>query len=142
MVIRLAGGAGSGIFRKMLLPMTTLQTDRKVLLYKLYDSINARDIDAVLDSMHHDVSWANGMEGGFVSGHEEIRQYWQRQWEYIDPHFKPVQCDAIGSGEVVVEVHQIIRDLLGNIISIKDVQHLFWFEEGYIRTMRILPMKA
>jgi ketosteroid isomerase-like protein len=122
--------------------MTTLLTDRKTLLNKTYDSINARDIDAALEYMHPDVSWANGMEGGIVSGHEEIRQYWQRQWEYIDPHMQPVQVDATESGQVVVEVHQIIRDILGNIISIKNVQHVFWFEDGCIRAMRIFPTIA
>lgn len=123
-------------------PMTTLQTDRKALLYKTYDSINTRDIDAVVGNMHPDVSWANGMEGGFVSGREEIRQYWLRQWEYIDPHLKPIQSEATESGQVVVDVHQIIRDLLGNIISIKNVQHVFWFEDGFIRAMRIFPVSA
>lgn len=122
--------------------MTILETDRKALLYKTYDSINARDIDAVIGYMHPEVSWANGMEGGFVSGRDEIRQYWQKQWEYIDPHLKPMQCDATESGQVVVEVHQIIRDLLGNIISIKNVQHVFWFEDGYIRAMRVVPVIA
>jgi ketosteroid isomerase-like protein len=122
--------------------MTTLLTDRKTLLYKIYDYINARDIDAALEHMHPDVSWANGMEGGFALGHEEIRQYWQRQWEYIDPHLQPIQCDATEPGQVVVEVHQIIRDLLGNIISIKNVQHVFWFEDGRIRAMRVNPTTA
>jgi ketosteroid isomerase-like protein len=126
----------------MHLPMTTLLTDRKTLLYKIYDYINARDIDAALEHMHPDVSWANGMEGGFALGHEEIRQYWQRQWEYIDPHLQPIQCDTTEPGQVVVEVHQIIRDLLGNIISIKNVQHVFWFEDGRIRAMRVNPTTA
>lgn len=52
-------------------------TDR---LRHLYDRFNARDIEAALGMMHHDLLWANGMEGGHVSGHNEVRRYWTRQW--------------------------------------------------------------
>lgn len=34
---------------------------------------------AVLAGMHPHVEWPNGMEGGYVHGHEEARAYWTRQ---------------------------------------------------------------
>src|SRR5467141_1161513 len=55
------------------------------LLEHLYDRFNARDMEAVLATMHLDVMWANGMEGGHVHGHDGVRNYWTRQWAIIDP---------------------------------------------------------
>jgi hypothetical protein len=34
------------------------------LLERLYERFNARDMEAVLATMHPDVIWPNGMEGG------------------------------------------------------------------------------
>jgi ketosteroid isomerase-like protein len=41
-------------------------SDEVDLLKRVYDRFNARDMEAVLASMHEDVMWANGMEGGHV----------------------------------------------------------------------------
>ncbi|KAM3114137.1 nuclear transport factor 2 family protein [Phormidesmis sp. 146-33] len=49
------------------------------LLRKAYQAFNTRDIDTVLSLLHPDVAWANGMEGGYVHGHAEVRDYWNRQ---------------------------------------------------------------
>ena len=64
--------------------------DRIDLLKHLYDRFNARDIDAVLASLHPDVVWANGMEGGHVHRHDGIREYWTRQWSMFDPRVDPI----------------------------------------------------
>ena len=42
------------------------------LLEHLYDRFNARDMEAVLATMHPDVMWANGLEGGFVYRHDGV----------------------------------------------------------------------
>jgi len=36
---------------------------------------------------------------------------------------------------IVVDAHQIIRDLSGNIVSIRNLQHLFQIEDALIKTM-------
>jgi hypothetical protein len=54
-------------------------------LRELYAAFNARDIERALSAMHHDVEWANGMEGGSVHGRKAVRDYWTRQWQSIDP---------------------------------------------------------
>jgi hypothetical protein len=59
------------------------------LLERLYDSFNARDIGAALATMHPDVVWANGLEGGHVHGHDGVRDYWTRQWAMMDSHAEP-----------------------------------------------------
>jgi hypothetical protein len=44
--------------------------------------------------MTPDVDWANGWEGGSVSGREAVRDYRRHQWEEIDfPDRGGVQAD-------------------------------------------------
>jgi hypothetical protein len=103
------------------------------LLKLLYDRFNARDMEAVLASMHEDVIWANGMEGGHVHGRDGVRSYWTRQWAMIDPHVEPVGFSKGSNGEVVVEVHQIVRDLQGRLLADQMVGHIFEIENGLVR---------
>ncbi len=81
--------------------------------------------------------WANGMEGGHVHGRDEVRKYWTRQWAMIDPHVEPVAFAHGPQGELAVEVHQLVRDLKGNILVDQIVGHLFRIENGLIRRFDI-----
>jgi ketosteroid isomerase-like protein len=103
----------------------------------VYDRFNARDIETVLAAMHHDVMWANGMEGGHVRGRDGVRSYWTRQWAMIDPHVAPVAFSAGSGGEVVVEVHQIVRSLQGDILVDQMVGHIFRIEDGSVKRFDI-----
>ncbi len=47
------------------------------LIREAYSAFNARDIDAVLTMMHPEVNWPNGWEGGYVKGHEGVRDIGQ-----------------------------------------------------------------
>ena len=107
------------------------------LLEHLYDRFNARDMEAVLATMHLDVMWANGMEGGHVHGHDGVRNYWTRQWAIIDPHVVPANFSAGADGATNVEVHQTVRDLKGSLLSDKMVGHIFRIEDGLIRRFDI-----
>lgn len=107
------------------------------LLKRVYDRFNARDMDSVLAALHHDVTWANGMEGGHVLGRDEVRSYWTRQWAMVDPRVEPVEFSAGQEGETVVEVHQVVRDLDGNLLADKMVGHIFRFENGLIKRFDI-----
>jgi ketosteroid isomerase-like protein len=107
------------------------------LLEHLYDRFNARDMEAVLATMHRDVTWANGMEGGHVYGHDGVRNYWTRQWAMIDPHVEPAGFSAGADGATNVEVHQTVRDLKGSVMSDKMVGHIFRIEHGLIRRFDI-----
>jgi hypothetical protein len=86
-------------------------------LKRIYDCFNARDMDA---AMHGDVIWANGMEGGHVHGRDEVRRYWTRQWTVIDPHVEPIAFAEGPQGEVVVEIHQVGRDLGSALFLIEE----------------------
>jgi hypothetical protein len=107
------------------------------LLKRLYERFNARDIEAALATMHGEVMWANGMEGGHVFGHDGVRAYWTRQWAMIDPHVEPINFSTLADGGTEVEVHQTVRNLDGRMLSDKTVRHVFRIEEGLIRRFDI-----
>jgi len=111
-------------------------TDQDLFL-KTYEAFNPRDIDAVLATMHPDVDWPNGMEGGRVHGREAVRQYWLRQWSQIDPRVEPLKFFADESGTIVVDVHQVVRDLGGNLLAERMVQHVYRIDQGLIQSMGI-----
>jgi ketosteroid isomerase-like protein len=112
-------------------------SDQVEFLQRVYRGFNARDIESVLAAMHHNVIWANGMEGGHVYGRDEVRKYWARQWTMIDPSVEPVEFSSDAEGEIVVEVHQVVRDLNGNLLADKMVGHLFQIENGLIKRFDI-----
>jgi hypothetical protein len=112
-------------------------SDEVDLLKLVYDRFNARDMETVLAAMHEDVLWANGMEGGHVRGRNEVRSYWTRQWAMIDPHVEPVAFSSGLDGEVIVEVHQVVRDLNGNLLADKMVGHVFRIENGLVKRFDI-----
>jgi nuclear transport factor 2 (NTF2) superfamily protein len=107
------------------------------LLKRIYDGFNARDMESVLAAMHDDVIWANGMEGGYVHGRDEVRGYWTRQWAMIDPRVEPVEFSSGTEGEIVVEVHAVVCDLSGKILEDKMVGHVFRVENGLIKRFDI-----
>jgi hypothetical protein len=111
--------------------------DTERLLARTYAALNARDIEAVLTAMHPEVAWPNGMQGGIVLGHGGIRDYWTRQWGLIDPSVEPMGFSPTGDGRVVVKVHQVVRDLAGNILKDQVVRHMYAFEDDLIKSMEI-----
>ena len=110
--------------------------DREILA-AAYRDFNARRIEDVLARMHPDVEWANGMEGGHVNGREGVRAYWTRQWSILDPHVEPMSIERDQDSRYVVEVHQVVRDLQGNILVDTIVHHAYRLAAGLIERMDI-----
>jgi hypothetical protein len=110
--------------------------DREILT-AAYRDFNSRRIEDVLARMHPDVEWANGMEGGHVNGREGVRAYWTRQWSILDPHVEPLSIERDQESRYVVEVHQVVRDLLGNILVDTIVYHAYRLTDGLIERMDI-----
>jgi hypothetical protein len=102
-----------------------------------YEAFNARDIDRALQAMHADVEWPNGLEGGYVHGHEAVRDYWTRQWTLIDPRVEPRRFTTDDAGRIVVDVHQIVRDLTVRVMSDQMVQHVYEIKDGLVERMEI-----
>ena len=111
--------------------------DQTEFLKRLYDRFNARDMEAVLADLAPDVVWANGMEGGHVHGRDGVRSYWTHQWAMIDPHVEPTAFSEGSEGETVVEVHQVVHDLDGNLLMDQMVGHIFRIEDGLVHRFDI-----
>jgi predicted N-acetyltransferase YhbS/nuclear transport factor 2 (NTF2) superfamily protein len=107
------------------------------LLEGTYEAFNARDVDRALATMHPDVDWPNGMDGGRVHGHDAVREYWTRQWRSIDAHVTPVRFVAEDGGRIVVDVRQVIRDRAGSLVRDEMVQHVYRLGEGLVRSLEI-----
>jgi hypothetical protein len=112
-------------------------SDETEFLIHLYERFNARDMETVLAALREDVVWANGMEGGHVHGRDGVCDYWTRQWAIVDPHVEPVGFSTGADGEVIVEVHQVVRNLQGEMLVDQMVGHIFRIEDGLVKRFDI-----
>ncbi len=98
------------------------------LIKQLYEDFNARKVDALLAKTAQDVMWANGMEGGYVQGHQGLRDYWERQWSSLNPQIKAVGFSKTEAGAILVEalfsgkcLEQEFKDMpAGHVFDIKN----------------------
>ena len=111
-------------------------TERETL-YTAYRDFNARNIEAILSRMHPEVEWANGMEGGHVHGRDAVRDYWTRQFTIVNPHVEPLSIEPDKQGRWLVEVHQVVHDIAGNLLRDTVVYHTYLFRDGLIARMDI-----
>ena len=107
------------------------------LIHTCYAAFNARDIDAALEGLHRDVDWPNAIDGVRLHGHDEVREYWKRQFQTIDPRVDPQMISEDEQGRFVVDVHQVVRDLDGGVIADQHVQHVYTVSTGLIARMDI-----
>ncbi|WP_281632343.1 nuclear transport factor 2 family protein [Flavobacterium luteolum] len=107
------------------------------IIEKAYNAFNERNIANCLSTMQDDVQWSKAWEGGYISGHDEIREYWTRQWTEINPKVLPVGFDERENGSLEVKVRQTVKDLQGNLMFDGLVKHVYTFQDGLIKTMDI-----
>lgn len=112
------------------------------LLCAAYRDFNVRNVEAVISRLHPEVEWANGMEGGHVHGRDEVRAYWTRQFSTLNPHVEPLSVEPDGSGRWVLEVHQVVHDIAGNLLLDTTVYHTYQFRDGLISRMDITQTAA
>lgn len=112
-------------------------SENRQFLQNLYDAFNRREIETIISLMRADVKWANGLEGGFVYGRDAVREYWTNQFESIQPELETLNFETDEKGRNVVTVHQIVRDLEGNVIADAEVQQIFTIENGEISVYEI-----
>jgi ketosteroid isomerase-like protein len=106
------------------------------LIRDLYASFNARDIEAVLAHLAPDVDWPNAWEGGRLHGHQEVREYWTRQFSAIDGQVEPTEIVAEGE-TAIVTVHQTVHDLDGNLVDDRVVTHTYTFRDDKVARMDV-----
>jgi len=109
--------------------------DTRAVIEQAYSAFNRRDIDGALALMTKDVSWPKASEGGKVVGKEEVRAYWTRQWGEFDGHVEPLKITEEEGGKVRVKVHQLVKNLQGEVIWEGEVLHIFTVISGLIVAM-------
>ena len=107
------------------------------IIEKAYAYFNERNIDAVLGLMHVNVEWPNGWEGGYVFGKDAVKNYWLRQWKELNPAVFPVKVVLLPGDSVAVDVHQVVKDMKGDLIMDGMIRHNYFFEKGLIKRMEI-----
>lgn len=108
------------------------------LLRKSYAAFNARDIATALLALGPDVEWPDQLAGATIQGPEAVAAYWKRQWNTLDPTFVLKHFELDRNGHVVITLLQTVRGLDGVTISQGLVRHVYEFENGLVRRMRIL----
>jgi hypothetical protein len=99
-------------------------------------------LKAAYATMSPDVSWPKAFKGGFVRGHQAVRAYWTEQWSQIDPHVEPVSFHREDDGRVLVDVHQVVRDLAGNVLADVHVGHRFTVANGLLQAMEVCSLST
>ena len=94
-------------------------------------------VDGALAVMSENVDWPKASEGGRVVGKEEIRAYWTRQWAEFNPNVEPIEVADREAGRTDVKVHQLVKNLNGDILSDQTVLHVFTIANGLIERMDI-----
>ena len=85
--------------------------------------------------MSENVSWPKASEGGRVVGKEEIRSYWTRQRKEFDPHVEPLEMIDHEGGITEVKVHQLVKNVGGDVLSDSEVWHVYTIANGLIERM-------
>jgi hypothetical protein len=127
----------AGQFKPAFKQKIFMTTELKELIKKAYSAFNERDIDKALSTMQPNVQWSKAWEGGYINGHNEIKEYWTRQWKEINPNVEPFGFTERQNGSLEVEVHQKVKDLQDNSMFDGKVKHIYTFENGLIKTMDI-----
>jgi ketosteroid isomerase-like protein len=111
----------------------------RALLEGAYEAFNRRDVDTVLAGMAPDVDWPNAWEGGYVSGHDAVRDYWTRQWRELDPEVHPLAMTVEDDGRVRVLVEQTVRPAgdPGAESTVASVVHAYTLRDGLVTRMDV-----
>jgi len=109
----------------------------QTLITQVYAAFNRRDIDGALALMSEKVDWPKASEGGRVVGKGEVRAYWTRQWAEFDPHVEPIEVIDREGGKTDVKVHQLVKNLNGDVLSDQEVLHIHTIVNGLIERMDV-----
>ena len=109
--------------------------DTRMIIEQAYSAFNRRDINGALALMTEDVSWPKASEGGRVVGQAEVRAYWTRQWREFDGHVEPLAIILEEGGKIRVMVHQLVKNLQGDVLWDGEVLHVFTMKSGLIAAM-------
>lgn len=116
-MVKVATKSDSSLFLRLLMSSAQSAPNQSApeieLLRTAYEAFNARELDAALAIMTPEVTWPRAFKGGFVHGPEAVRAYWIEQGSEIDARVEPVAFYPEADGRILVDVHQVVRDLEG-----------------------------
>ncbi len=112
-------------------------SQQQEFLRKLYDAFNRREIETIISAMHPNVKWANGFEGGFVEGRDQVREYWTNQLKMIQPELRILKIETDQHNRHIVTVHEAVKDLDGKLLADMTVQQIYTIENGLISLFEI-----
>jgi hypothetical protein len=107
------------------------------LISQAYSAFKRRDVDAALMLMSENVSWPKASEGGRVVGKQEVRDYWTRQWAEFDPRVDVLEVAEREGSKTGVKVHQLVKNVQGNVLSDTALWHIYTIANGLIERMDI-----
>ena len=113
---------------------------RRAMLEAHYRAFNRRDMDGFLEHVAPGVDWPNESDGSRLYGRDAVRDYWQRQWEHVDPRVEPMRINFDAGGTAHVVVDQLIRDHDGKILQNRQVEHVYDFDGSLIVRMTIVEL--
>lgn len=87
--------------------------------------------------MQANVKWSKAWKGGYIIRHDEIKEYWTRQWTEINSNVQPVGFAQRENRSLEVKVHQNVKALQGSLVFDGMVKHIYTFQDGLIKTMDI-----
>jgi hypothetical protein len=119
-----------------------MTTNTEALIAEAYSAFNRRNVDGALALMTDSVSWPRASEGGRVVGKEEIRAYWNRQWQEFYPHVEPIEMIKCEDGRTEVRVHQLVKSLGGEVLSESEVRHVLTIVDGLIERMDLREIEG
>ncbi|GAA0994530.1 hypothetical protein GCM10009555_087190 [Acrocarpospora macrocephala] len=111
--------------------------DPTELLQRMYTAFNSRNIDELLATMSPDVDWPDMIEGTRLHGPAQVRTYWLRQFDTIDPHVEPQGFTLDPDGRIITDVHQVVRNHAGETLADQMVQHVYTIRNGLIERMDV-----
>lgn len=106
-------------------------------IVRFYNELNARDLDAALARLHPDVAWPSGWGGGSLVGTEALREHLTRYWSTMQPELTPVRSHRVEGGWIEVDVHQIVRNLDGVVLTDNTLVHAFRERAGLFDRMEL-----
>jgi len=77
-------------------------------------------------------------QGVTLHGRDAVGEYWRLQWAVLDHQFEMKHFELDANGHLVVTLVQTVRGLNGTAISQGLVRHIYAFENGLVRRMRVL----
>jgi hypothetical protein len=66
-----------------------------------------------------------------------VREYWTNQFKDIQPELETLKFETDEKNRNIVTVHQIIKNLQGNVLADVTVHQIFTIEDGLISLYEI-----